>query len=148
MDMKKLIEDFRHFQRERHQRERHKTKFGRKKMLSFTVLLYERRGADQVLHDEQANVTVRVYEDHIHFIIEDERVILALYNANIITYDDGEPDSDEENGVPTETATLIIYREAQNVTLVFGDLTEKRNFITALRNLQRANSSDCRTSTN
>jgi hypothetical protein len=105
-------------------------------MLSFTVLLYERRGADQVLHDEQANVTVRVYEDHINFLIKDERVILALYNANIITYDDGEPDSDEENGVPTETATLIIYREAQNVTLVFGDLTEKRNFITALRNLQ------------
>ncbi|EFA13178.1 hypothetical protein TcasGA2_TC010312 [Tribolium castaneum] len=53
-----------------------------------------------------------------------------------MTYDDGEPDSDDENGIPTETATLIIYREVQNVRLRFGNLAEKRNFITALRNLQ------------
>lgn len=132
MDMTKLIEEFRHFQRERHQRKKTKLK---RKMTSFTVWFYERKGANEIIHDQQENVNVRVYEDHILFVVEN-RIILALLGFDILTYDDGEPDSDDENGILSETVTLVIYQEAQNLRLVFGDLTEKRSFIEALRNLQ------------
>lgn len=74
----------------------------------------------------------------------------GLYDTDIRTFDDVEPNSDEGNGEPTVSATLIIYKETESVTLEFGALSEKRNFITALGaflELQSGNSSGSETST-
>ncbi|RZB39568.1 hypothetical protein BDFB_014281 [Asbolus verrucosus] len=125
MDMKKLIRDFRHFQRERQ-----KTKLVKKKMSAFNVLNY-RRGAD-----EQSEVTVKVHQGaSVNFINRNGKVFFGLYDTDIRTFDDGESDSDDtdDENEPTLGVTLIIYAEAESLILEFGSLTEKRNFLTALK---------------
>jgi hypothetical protein len=128
MDMKKLIRDFRHLQRERQ-----KAKLIKNKMANFNVLMFRRRGADQVLLDEQAEVTIRLHQGvNLAFLNRNGQGFFVLYDADIEGFDDGEPDIDEDNEQPTLTATLTIYREAQSVILEFGTLLEKRSFITSL----------------
>ena len=129
--MKKLIRDFRHLQCERQ-----KAKLVKKKMVDFNILAFQRNGArpDQLLLDEQRNVIVRVHQGvNIVFLNQNGRVFFGLYDTDIVVFDDGEPDSDQEdNKEPTLITTLTIYEGTETVTLEFQTLFEKRSFNTTL----------------
>jgi hypothetical protein len=126
MDMKKLIMDFRHFQRERQ-----KTKLLKKKMSSFSVMKYQRGAV------ELSEVIVKVHQGaSVNFINRNGEMFFGLYDTDVMSYDDGEPDSDnadnENKNEPTLIVKLCIYVGAEALILEFGSLIEKRNFVTTL----------------
>jgi hypothetical protein len=126
MDMKKLIMDFRRFQRERQ-----KTKLLKKKMSSFSVMKY-RRGSVEL-----SEVIVKVHQGaSVNFINRNGEMFFGLYDTDIMSCDDGEPDSDnadnENKNEPTLIVKLCIYAGAEALILEFGSLIEKRNFVTTL----------------
>ncbi|XP_066260233.1 uncharacterized protein [Euwallacea similis] len=113
MDMKKLIMDFRHFQRERQ-----KTKLVKKKMSSFNVVKYQ-RGADEL-----ANVVVTVYQGaNIAFKDENGKGYFHLTDTDITSFDDDEA---------TLFVELFVYDGQETVTLQFVSLVEKQNFVAVL----------------
>ncbi|XP_066261133.1 uncharacterized protein [Euwallacea similis] len=123
MDMKKLIMDFRHFQRERQ-----KTKLVKKKMSSFNVVKYQ-RGADEL-----TNVTVTVHQGvAILFTDENGKIFFGLKDTDITSFDDDEA---------TLIVELFVYDGQETVTLQFVSLLEKQNFVAVLAAfLQLSNSS-------
>jgi hypothetical protein len=126
MDMKKLIMDFRRFQRERQ-----KTKLLKKKMSSFSVMKYQRGAV------ELSEVIVKVHQGaSVNFINRNGEMFFGLYDTDIMSCDDAEPDSDnadnENKNEPTLIVKLCIYVGAEALILEFGSLIEKRNFVTTL----------------
>ncbi|XP_066153333.1 uncharacterized protein [Euwallacea fornicatus] len=130
MDMKKLIMDFRHFQRERQ-----KAKIVKKKMSSFNVVKYQRGAV------ELADVIIRVYQG-VNMTFEDEngKGFFFLKDTDITTFDNGESDDEDEQ---TPIVELYVYRGEETVSLQFASLVEKQNFVAALEAfLQFSNSSN------
>ncbi|XP_066157339.1 uncharacterized protein [Euwallacea fornicatus] len=131
MDMKKLIMDFRHFQRERQ-----KAKIVKKKMSSFNVVKYQ-RGAIEL-----ADVIVTVYQGAV-MTFEDEngKVFFGLKDIDITTFDNGESDDEDEHTLIVE---LYIYHGEETVSLQFASLVEKQNFLAVLETfLQFSRSGGC-----
>ncbi|XP_066257318.1 uncharacterized protein [Euwallacea similis] len=129
MDMKKLIMDFRHFQREQQ-----KTKLIKKKMSRFNVVKYQ-RGVDEL-----RNVNVIVYQGSaIIFKDESGKGFFCLEDTDITAFNNGEPDDENETTLIVE---IFIYDGQETITLQFISLIEKQNFVAVLEAfLQFSNSS-------
>ncbi|XP_066157462.1 uncharacterized protein [Euwallacea fornicatus] len=128
MDMKKLIMDFRHFQRERQ-----KAKLVKKKMSSFNVVKFQRGAV------EMADVLVKVYQGAtINFKDQNGEVFFGLEDTDITTFDNGESDDEDEHALIVE---LYIYRGQETVSLQFTSLVEKQNFVAVLETFLRFSNS-------
>ncbi|XP_066157330.1 uncharacterized protein [Euwallacea fornicatus] len=119
MDMKKLIMDFRQFQRDRQ-----KAKLVKKKMSSFNVVKFQRGAV------EMADVIVKVHQG-VAIIFKDENGegFFSLEDTDITAFDNGESDDEDEHTLIVE---LYIYHGQQTVSLQFASLVEKQNFVAVL----------------
>ncbi|XP_066157465.1 uncharacterized protein [Euwallacea fornicatus] len=124
MDMKKLIKDFRQFQRERQ-----KAKLVKKKMSSFNVVKFQRGAV------EMADVLVKVNQGvDITFRDENGEIFFGLEDTDITAFDNGESDDEDEHTLSVE---LYIFHGRDTVSLQFASLVEKQNFVAVLETFLR-----------
>ncbi|XP_066152783.1 uncharacterized protein [Euwallacea fornicatus] len=130
MDMKKLIMDFRQFQRERQ-----KANIVKKKMSSFNVVKFQRGAV------EMADVIVTIYQGGtMNFEDENGKGFFFLKDIDITTFDNGESDDEDEHTLIVE---LYIYHGEETVSLQFASLVKKQNFVAVMETfLQFSNSSN------